>query len=139
MDEKTITLYLFADEGVSSRGEKPILKLQKYLGSNGPPDKVIIMWHNYFGLEFSLQWVIFRSDDEEAQSKSWMIRSNGQSTFEFEDDSLQLISRMLNTNTFIARTSPHGENPITAYFDLRGLGAVKSQHPELTDWLPDER
>ena len=117
-DSETITLLLQADEGKGMMGEPVSLIIRCKSGEI----ELFISWNRYLGSE---AYVIYRVGSYEAQRDMWSLSSNSQASF-YPNKPVLLIRSLLASDRFVAQVTPYSESPITAVFDIKGLGeAIK--------------
>jgi|TARA_B100001971_G_C18063614_1_gene469307 type VI secretion system protein VasI len=116
-DSETVTLTLYASSGTDYLGNKVYLIIR----CKSSEIELYIGWRSYLG---SIAIVLTRVGTEKAETKSWSISTNSQSTFSTEPT--ELINRMINNQKFVAQVTPYNSNPITAIFNISGIeNAIK--------------
>lgn len=122
-DTRTVTLILTAEPGSSSTrmGELPVLVARCQSNTT----ELYINWGQYIGDDSSSvydewKYVTVRVGSDDAQQQRWGVSTSRESTFA-PNWAGSLLQRMATNNTFVARTTPYGENPMTAIFDTSGL------------------
>ena len=64
-----------------------------------------------------------RLGNGEVKTQQWPLSTDKKATFYPRDDAA-FLEQLLTSNSFVAQTTPYGESPITAVFDLTGLTAA---------------
>lgn len=125
-DVKTVFFMLDAYEGENEYGDKIGLVIR------GEPDKaeVYIRWETYLGSDTI---VTLRIDDNEAESKTWSISTNNESSF-YPSNEIELIKELFNADKMVVRTTPYGDNTITATFDISGFYKEAEPYLEYLKW-----
>ena len=123
-DSRIINYVLMADSGSSSWGDMVSLVVRD---TNGKYD-LYINWHDYLGSDIT---VTHRVDDNEPQTQEWSLSTDSEASFYLNyayPPLKELIKQLSEAETFVARCTPYGENPITAIFDVRGLKGLFNEY-----------
>jgi len=107
-DEATATALLIADSGTSPLGDPVTLAIRCAEGDI----RLSFDWGE--SINAAGQPVVMRFGTEEAEDYAWTFHP-GSSTSE------PFISSMLGRTQLIARTTAHGESPVTAVFSIAGV------------------
>src|SRR5256886_15776047 len=67
--------------------------------------------------------VITRLGAGEAKNQKWPLSTDNKATF-YPGDAAAFLEQLLAADRLVAQTTPYGESPITAVFDLAGLSAA---------------
>jgi type VI secretion system protein VasI len=113
-DTKTTLATLQADTGQSRWGNPVTLGI--LCRSNKL--EVYINWNDYLG---NTAYVLSRVGSEEAKTHTWHLSSNSQATF-FPDNTYEFVDNLVKNEKMVAQITPFNENPLTAIFDIHGLG-----------------
>lgn len=129
-DTTTVTALLVSDGGVSSNGNPVRLVARCKSGIT----EAFIIWGDYVGndsTDVMSEWkyVIIRIGNDPANEQQWLVSTDRTATFA-PYWAGGLINRMLEVDRLVAQMTPYGEVPITAVFDVRGVGAL---HYELVE------
>ena len=117
-DSKTVTLSLKSEAAQSRWGNPVVLVIRCMSNETG----FYIVWQDYLGSEAN---VLTRLGQEKATTSEWSLSTDSKATF-YPDDPTPYIKQMMISDSFVAQVTPYNENPITATFDIRGLGrAIK--------------
>lgn len=108
-DSQTVVMVLPAD------GLKATLILRC---KQGEPE-VYINWADYLGSEATP--VLTRLGEAKAETKRWSLSTDHRATF-YPGDDAAFIRQLLSVERLVAQVTPYSESPVTAVFDLRGLG-----------------
>jgi hypothetical protein len=123
-DTKTITLTLTAESGRSRFGH-PVRFVARCLSKK---TDVYIVWSDFLGNDSQIvhsNWkdITYRIGQKPAVSQRWPVSTDSKATFA-PNWAGQLLKAMLDETKFVAQVTPHGESPVTAAFDIRGLREV---------------
>jgi len=117
-DSKTVTLVLPADEGKGRMGDPVSLIIRCKSGEI----EIYISWNQYLGSEAH---IISRVGSKEAQRDEWSLSTDSQASF-YPNRPIPFIKDLLASDRFVAQVTPYSESPVTAVFDVKGLGeAIK--------------
>lgn len=130
-DTETVTLTLVADEG-QSRFAESIFFVARCKSNQ---TEAYIVWNDYIGSDFDGrgQPVTIRVGSEPADNQRWSVSTDGQATFAPEWAGT-LLKRMVQSEQFVAQTTPYNESPRTAVFDTSGLRNALVPLMEVCDW-----
>jgi len=126
-DTKTVILILQADEGESSFGD-PIFLVIRCMSNK---TELYINWNSYLGLD-SIS-VTTRIGNDKPERKLWNISTDHRATF-YPTSPILFIKNLINADKLVAQTTPYGENPIIAIFDIRGLNEAIKPIQETCGW-----
>lgn len=130
-DETQVFFMLMAGEGTNSYGRSPALMVRQ----QGGELDVYIVWNEY--LSEDRQRVTYRIDGEDPETLRWNVSTDNTATF-FPSGDLELVRNLLDADTFVVRTIPYNESPITVTFDVRGFEAAARQfEDDLPGWFSD--
>jgi type VI secretion system protein VasI len=125
-DSQTVTLALHSSSGESIWGDKVTM----YMRCQSDTTNMYINWGDFLGTD-SIQ-VTTRIGSNDSATSSWRISTSNQSTFKSKP--IEFIKSMLGTSKFVAQTTPYGENPVTAIFDIAGLDNAIKPLRETCGW-----
>lgn len=130
-DETQVLFLLMADEGAARYGRPPALVVRQ----QGENLEVYIAWNEY--LSDDRQRVTHRIDGQDPVTLRWSVSTSNNATF-YPSDDLQLVRQLLRADTFVVRTTPYNESPMTITFDVRGFSAAAGQFEEdLPGWFAE--
>jgi type VI secretion system protein VasI len=127
-DTKTVVLLLEADSGKSSWGETILLVLRCRSGVT----EAYVNWKEYLGDEATVTW---RIGSAQASASEWGLSTDQNATF-FPSSvhgtsvagrprtPIEFVRALMVADQFVAQITPFMEDPVTAVFDVRGLGAA---------------
>jgi len=120
-DSAVITATLIAESGQAKFGE-PVTLVAR-CGSN--KTELYALWHEYVGDDSNdvydeYKKVEVRVGDAPARTERWTVSTDKQATF--AGSAVSLLKEMSGKKKLTLRTTPYGENPITAIFSLEGFG-----------------
>ena len=116
-DTRTVFLSLSATTGQSQFGDAVWLIVRCQSGKID----AFINWSSYLGLEQTP--VTTRLGTGEAKTQKWSLSTDNKATF-YPGDDAAFLEQLLTSDRFVAQTTPYGESPITAVFELTGLSAA---------------
>jgi hypothetical protein len=119
-DSAVITAMLTAESGQAKFGE-PVTLVAR-CGSN--KTELYALWHEYVGDDSNdvydeYKKVEVRVGDAPARTERWNVSTDKQATF--AGSAVSLLKEMGGKKKLALRTTPYGENPITAIFNLEGF------------------
>jgi hypothetical protein len=119
-DSAVITASLIAESGAAKFGE-PVMLVAR-CGSN--KTELYALWHEYVGDDSNSVYEEFKNvevrvGDDPARTERWTVSTDKQATF--AGSAVSLLKEMSGKKKLVLRTTPYGENPITAIFDLEGF------------------
>lgn len=130
-DETQVFFMLMAGEGTNSYGRSPALMVRQ----QGSKLDVYIVWNEY--LSEDRQRVTYRIDAEDPETLRWNVSTDNTATF-FPSGDLELVRNLLEADTFVVRTTPYNESPMTLTFDVRGFEAAARQfEDDLPGWFSE--
>lgn len=122
-DSKTVTISLEAKSGVSNYG-KPIVFIGRCKSN---VTEAYVDWGDYLGDDSrdGSDWkhVTVRVGKATARSERWGVSTDHKATFA-PDWAGRLLKDIIDKDTMVLQTTPYGESPTTAIFDVRGLRGV---------------
>lgn len=124
-DSKTVTMVLSADSGISGWGKTINLIARCKSGKT----ELYINWQDYLGSE---SYVLTRIGKNEAITRKWSLSTDSQATF--HRSSISFLKEMLTSSNLVAQTTPYNESPVTAIFDISGLGNAIKPLRETCNW-----
>ncbi len=92
---------------------------------------IVIEWGTFVGID--PHPVAYRIGDREAVTKDWSVTDTGSMTI-FPGETIALIRSMFGESKLAVRTTPPGENSITAIFDITGIEAATALIAEACEW-----
>lgn len=133
-DSKTVTLSLASKSGVSRAG-KPIVFVGRCKSNK---TEAFVDWGDYLGDDSSdvySAWkdVIIRIGKSPAHSQRWGISTDRKATFALDWPGA-LLKDLLDQDRLVLQTTPYGENPTTAIFDVSGLRDVLGDLAKRCNW-----
>lgn len=126
-DTPVVVLTLMSYKGATSGGAPSLVIRCKSNTTN-----VFIAWLDRMSYRDTMP-VTTRLDSEKAQTLDWSLSTNNEATF-FPGKDYVFAKKMIDHSELIARTTPRGENPVTAYFDLDGLPEAIKPLREACNW-----
>lgn len=81
---------------------------------------VFINWNNYLGSEAV---VTSRLGGGESERQEWGLSTDKKASF-YPGNPSTIILQLMKVDQFVAQVVPYSDNPVTAIFDVRGLGEV---------------
>lgn len=133
-DSESVTLTLQAASG-QGRFEEPVVLVARCKSNQ---TEVYINWNDFLGSDNRSgrsKWkdVTIRIGSQDAVRQSWSVSTNNEATFA-PDWPGNLLKNMVRSDRFLAQTTPHGENPVTAAFDTSGLANALVPLMEACNW-----
>jgi type VI secretion system protein VasI len=125
-DSRTIMLTLDSDSGHDSLGN-PVSLILRFRDNRS---EVYINWKTGLGDHAT---VSMRIGTERASTSTWTESANRKATF-YPGDPIELIGKLKNVDTFLAKVTPENGEPILAVFDVRGLGDIISRYASDVQW-----
>lgn len=126
-DSVRVVALLDAESGRSVWGEKPTLALRL----KGSKIEAWIDWGDYIAHDGTR--VTWRIDNRNARSRWWGVSTDNAATF-YPLNEQDFIEDLLAATQLVARVTPYNENPITAVFDLTGIGNALVPMQEARGW-----
>ena len=90
-----------------------------------------VNWDMYLGLD-SLN-VLTRLGKTKATNKEWLISTDSKASF-YNGNVIMYIKELMNHNSMLLQITPHGESPVSAEFDIRGLSVAIKAVRESCKW-----
>ena len=126
-DSRVVSVSLEAESSsVNSRGTQPLL----FLRCKSNETSMYISWEDYV-TESTM--VTHRFDKGVAITREWPSSTDKTASF-YYGPALSIAQTLMMTDTFVARTTPYNENPVTAVFDTRGLSKAIEPLREACGW-----
>jgi len=134
-DKRRYFFMLTADSGTNEYGEKPTLIIR----SDGEDLELYINWKTYLGndsddFKYEKKYITIRVDSSQPTISLWDNSTDHKASFCPWTMVLDLVRRLGEGTTFVARCTPYGANPITAVFDIRGLKALSMSYNDVLGW-----
>lgn len=137
-DSETVFATLTAVSGESRYGDK--ITLIARCKSN--KTEAYINWNDFLGDDTSSvysdsKYVTTRVGDLEAKTRTWGTSTDRKATFApaWAGD---LLKEIMMADSFVAQTTPYGENPITAVFDTTGAKSAFRPIADVCGWSVGE-
>lgn len=133
-DTKTVTVSLTSKSGVSRSGD-PIVFVGRCKSNK---TEVFVDWRDYLGddsrdVDSAWKDVTVRIGKTPAQSQRWGISTDRKATFAPNWPG-KLLKDLLDQEVLVLQTTPYGENPTTATFDVSGLRNVLGELATTCGW-----
>jgi len=125
-DSQCIIFSLTADSGAGTYSDPVRLVIRFQSGET----EVYIVWNSYLGDDVR---VTSRIGKQPSDTSKWSESSDSKASF-YPDDPIELIKNLEGVDTYVAKVTPFGENPITAIFDVRGLKSIASNYADALQW-----
>lgn len=125
-DSKTATAMLKADSGKGSYGDSIFLILR----CKSNKTEAYIDWESFMGMDAVR--VTSRVGSADATTTNWSSSSDNKAAF--APRAIPFIKSMLGQNKFVAQATPYSENPITAIFDIAGIGSATQDIRDICKW-----
>ena len=126
-DSRTVILSVEANRQ-SSNLEAPIHLL---LRCTREKTDVILQWGKRLDEKGAL--VSTRIGQSPPQTETWNLSTDEKATF-FAGDKALFVNGLLDADRFVAQTTPEGNNPMTAIFDISGLDKALEPARKLCGW-----
>lgn len=135
-DSKTYVALLREEENRSGFMNKTVSLI---LRCQSDKTEVYINWGDYLGDDGTSVYtdyknVIERIGTEKAQTRKWGVSTDKKATFAPTNSDIDLITKLDKSNRYVVQTTPYGENPKTATFDLSGIESVANNLSETCNW-----
>lgn len=114
-DQPTVMLSIDARRGTNTYGSAPTLVLRCQRNTT----EAYIAWREYLGSDGS-KAVVERIGDAAARRQYWGMSTSNTATF-YSGGDISFIKSLLEADRFVAQTTPYGDDPLTAVFELEGL------------------
>ena len=137
-DSATVVATLSASQGVGGFGDDPI-RLVARCQSN--KTEVYFNWHDFLGDDTNDVYsdkkrVTYRFPPADATTELWGISTDNDSTFVAR--AIPFLRTLVESDQLVIRTTPYGESPTTATFDLTGARGAIEPIAETCSWaLPE--
>ena len=128
-DSRTVSLINSSEEGRTSLGDAITLVLRCSSGET----EAYINWHDYLGNDDTVS-VTSRIGSGDAKTSAWGNSTDNQGTFFRDGGTRQFIGSLMEADSFVARTTPYNESPVTAVWDLDGLAEAVMPLREACEW-----
>jgi len=119
-DSQTVVLMLDADPGDDNSGHPVSLIFR----SDGQGSELYINWNASVG---DRSRVTIRVGFAPAETAEWTISTDGKATF-YPKNPVDLMRRMQEADSLVARVTPSSGKPVLAIFDVRGLSPILSKY-----------
>jgi len=134
-DKRRYFFLLKADSGANEYGNKPTLVVR----SDGDHLELYINWDTYLGndtddYKYEKKYVTTRVDSDQPETLLWSNSTDNKASFYPLNYTLDLVRRLGEGTTFVARCTPYNASPITAVFDIRGLKALSMPYNDVLGW-----
>lgn len=126
-DSRVVVLSLKADSGRSGLEREPVHLI---IRCSSNKTSVFINWHDYMTDE---SVVTHRLDKNKPEKKIWPSSTDKTASF-YPGDGHAFAKQLMLADSFVARTTPYNENPVTAIFDTRGLSHAIRPLREACRW-----
>lgn len=133
-DTRRVILRLESSSGRGRSGE-PISLVARCQSNK---TEVYINWNHYLGDDSasvyeSWKYVTIRIGASSAEMQQWSVSTSNDSTFA-PNWAGDLLKEMVNADSFLAQTTPYGQSPVTAIFDIRGIRNALVPLMEICGW-----
>ena len=133
-DSKVISMSLSSTKGTSSRGE-PIIFIARCKSNE---TDAFVVWNEYVGSDARSSYgksktIQVRIDDQPPQTQTWGVSTDNEATFAPGWPGT-MLKQMVNGEQLTLRMTPHGENPVTAIFDLKGMRPHLEKLAQTCNW-----
>ena len=133
-DSKVISMSLSSTKGTSSRGE-PIIFIARCKSNE---TDAFVVWNEYVGSDTRSSYgksktIQVRIDDQPSQTQTWGVSTDNEATFAPGWPGT-MLKQMVNGEQLTLRMTPHGENPVTAIFDLKGMRPHLEKLAQTCNW-----
>jgi hypothetical protein len=134
-DTETIVLTLSSDTGRSGFENQPVTLVARCKSNK---TELYLNWNTYLGDDSNdvysdWKYVTLRIGDRQAETQRWGTSTDHEATFA-PNWAGNLLKNMLKADYFVAQTTPHSENPVTAEFDIRGLDVALRPLSDACGW-----
>lgn len=114
-DEAVLDFILKSDDKVGARFGNEWATLHIRISEGGID--IYVNWNQFVTTESAE--VKYRVDKKVPQVGNWSMSTNYEATFSSNPE--ELFEDLLSAENFIISVVPHGENPVVARFDIKGL------------------
>ena len=133
-DTQTVTLSLAAKVGTSRTGA-PVTFVARCESNT---TEVYVIWGNFLGDDSGdvySEWkrVTVRIGTEQAREERWNVSTDRNATFA-PSWAGNFLKELLDEDRLVLQTTPYGENPNTAIFEVSGLRGVLGELAETCNW-----
>ncbi|WP_323334450.1 hypothetical protein [Cereibacter johrii] len=133
-DSATVVLILQAESGAGKFGNP----IRLYARCKSNTTEVYVRWENYLGddsHDVYSDWklVTSRIGDKPASVERWDISTDNEATF-YPMSPIAFLKAMLDQDKLVLQTTPYGESPVTAVFDIRGLRSALGELAATCNW-----
>ncbi|MGE6696847.1 type VI secretion system-associated protein TagO [Hyphomonas sp. NPDC076900] len=133
-DTRTVIISTTSTSGRSSYGNS--ITLIARCKSN--ETELYINWNDYLGDDSSnvyseYKYVTTRIGSAKAETNKWSVSTDSKATFA-PGWAGEWIKRISKENELVVQTTPYGENPVTAVFDVSGLRTAAEPLAETCGW-----
>lgn len=127
LDDSQRVVLVAESDAVAGFGDRVALILR----CESNKTEAFIRWHDYLGLDDIR--VTTRLGEQEAQTQTWTVSTDREASF-YPGSPIPWIRAMTEVETLVVQTTPYGENPVTAQFDVRGLAEELAPLREACNW-----
>ena len=137
-DSRTVVASLEAVEGVGGFGSEPITLMARCQSNT---TEVYVNWHEFLGdddlqnVQSTRKRVTYRFPPAEAQTELWGVSTDNDATFVRQ--TIPFLRTLGTSDRLVMQTTPYGENPKLAQFDLTGARAALDPIAETCNWIID--
>lgn len=133
-DTQTVTLSLTAESGTSRSGD-PVTFIGRCKSNK---TEAYVYWGDFLGNDSKdvySKWkrVTVRVGAGEARKERWGLSTDRNATF-VPGWAGNLLKELLNEDRLVLQTTPYGENPVTAIFDVSGLRGPLKNLAKTCNW-----
>ena len=129
-DSPTVSVVLMAAEGTGGIRNREIVMIVRCQSNK---TETYFEWHDYLGTERKA--VTYRFPPSEASTEMWGVSTDRTATF--VQEAIPFLRRLVTSERLVIQTTPYGESPSTAIFDLAGAQAALAPVAETCNWSLD--
>lgn len=136
-DTTTVVAGLDAAEGLGGILQE---KIQLVVRCQSNRTEAFITWHDYLGndtdsLRSERKRVTYRFPPADATTELWGVSTDNDATF--VENPIPFVRQLAVSDRLVTQTTPYGEPPRTAIFDLTGARAALEPISETCEWILD--
>ena len=136
-DSTTVVALLRSVQGVGGFDSEPILLIARCQSNK---TEVYVNWHDYLGDDTNSVYsdqkrVTYRFPPAAAETELWSISTDNDATF--VERPIPFLRRLVESERLVMQTTPYGESPTLAIFQLKGARDVIEPISETCDWILD--
>ncbi len=129
-DTTTVVAFLRAVEGVGGYSSDPFLLVAR---CKSDKTEVYIDWHDYLGDDTkNKKRVTYRFPPSDAVTELWGVSTDNEATFVAR--AIPFLRTLVQSDRLVAQTTPYGESPSLAVFDLAGAPVAIARVAEECHW-----